>query len=168
MFGLEKGVLSAMNKQKRKKPIDFIGFPYHELEVRIPRRDLMQQVAEQLHIFSLAERASSAFKLSDLGLMEFQLLKTLVPFIIPPYQVKIMNGVIYMQEGNREKIELCSADEFTAAALHLFDGKKSIADISHHLAKTTSLTINKCNAYARGLFLTLVSYGVCRPANTRL
>jgi hypothetical protein len=157
-----------MNKQKLKKPVDFIGFPYLELEVRIPRRDLMQQVAEQLHIFSQAERARSAFKLSELGLMELQQLKTLVPFIIPPYQVTVMNGVICMQERNREIIELCSADEFTAAALYLFDGKKSITDISHRLAKTTTLTINQSDAYARGLFLILVSSGVCLPKNTRL
>lgn len=157
-----------MNKQKRKILVDFISFPYQELEVCIPRRDLMQQVAEQLHIFSQAERARSAFKLSDLGLMEFQQLKSLVPLIIPPYQVTVINGVIYMQEGKREKIELCSADEFTATALHLFDGKKSIADISHHIAKTTALTTDQCDGYVRGLFLTLVSHGVCRPANTRL
>lgn len=143
-------------------------FPYQEMEVRIRRRDLMQQVAEQLHIFSQAERARSAFKLSDLGLMEFQLLKNLVPFIIPPYQVIVMNRLLYIQEGNREKIEVCSADEFTSAALAQFDGKKSIADISHQLAKTTTLTASQCDAYARGLFLTLVSCGVCRPANTRL
>lgn len=157
-----------MSRQKRKKPVDFIGFPFQELEVRIPRRDLMQLMVEQLHIVSQAERTRSAFKLSDLGLMEFQQLKNLVPFIIPPYQVTIMNSVLYMQEGNGEKNELCSADEFTAMALHLFDGKKSIADISHHLAKTTALTADQCDAYARGLFLILVSCGVCRPANTRL
>ena len=157
-----------MNKTKHKTLVDFTRFPYQELEVRIPRRDLMQQVAEQLHIFSQAERARSAFKLSDLGLMEFQLLKNLVPIIIPPYQVTVMNGVLYMQEGNREKIELCSTDEFTSAALHMFDGKKSIADIALYLAKTTDLTADQCDAYVRGLFLTLVSRGICRPANTRL
>jgi hypothetical protein len=157
-----------MNKQKPKQPADFTNFPYQELEVRIPRRDLMQQMVEQLHIVSQAERASSAFKLSDLGLIEFQQLKTLIPFIIPPYQVAVMNGIICMQEGKREQVELCTADEFTAAVLSLFDGKKNIADISHHLAKTTALTAGQCDAYARGLFLTLVSCGVCRPANTRL
>jgi hypothetical protein len=157
-----------MNKPKHKPAVDFIHFPYGELDVRIPRRDLVQLVTQQLHIFSQAERASSALKLSDLGLMEFPQLSTLIPFIIPPNKVKVRNDAIWVQEGQQAQTQLCGADEYTSAALELFNGKKSIADIARDLAQTTPLKAVQCDAYVRGLFLTLVSCGICRPANTQV
>lgn len=157
-----------MHKRKRLRHVDFSRYPYQELDVCIPRRDLVQQVVEQLHIISHAERSASAFKLSDLGLMELGKIKNLVPAILHPYHVVVRDSAICIQERKNKWVELCAADEYASAALNLFDGKKSIAIISRRLAKTTTMDESQCTAYIRGLFLTLVSCGVCQPTNTHL
>lgn len=148
--------------------MDFINYPYKELEVKVPRRLLFQLAIQELHIFSQPERQDTAFKLSTLGELELGKIKTLVPVIIRPFKVIVLNGAINILDDKNQSIELCPADEHSNLAIKLMDGKKDIAEIAGLLSRRTGLSEDKCSAYVRGLFLTLVSFGVCMPKNNRI
>lgn len=148
--------------------IDFINYPYKELEIKVPRRLLLQLAIQELHIFSQPQRQDAAFKLSMLGEMEIKKIKTLVPVFIKPFKVFVLNGIVSIRDNNKEIVGLCKADELSSLAIKLIDGKKDIAEIAGHLSQLNGTPIEKCTAYVRGLFLTLVSFGICIPNNTRL
>jgi hypothetical protein len=165
-FGSDQMLVWILNMNKINRPIDFSKFPYKDLEIIVPRRQLIQTALQQLHIFSQPARQNSSFKLSSLGKLEMGKLKPLVPVIPKPFKLVIQNGMVCIHEKKAGTLtNLCYADDHSTFIVSNMDGKKSIAEIAYLISRKTGLATDQCLEYTRGFFLTLVSYGKCVPAN---
>lgn len=151
------------------KHISFWNYPYTDLKIRIPRRQVFSLLLKELHVFSNDEENIGSLKLSSLGSMENRKLEKLIPFINNEGKLFVQNEVIVLyNKGLEEPLNLCYADALSHFVIHLFNGKNSIKNISRSLSKHADISLGQSFNYTRGLFLTLVSFGVCVPLNTRV
>ncbi len=147
--------------------ISFWDYPYADLSIRIPRRQLFTLLIKELHIFSDDEKNNGSLKLSSLGSMEDKMLEKLIPFIKSENNIFIKDKVIVLDNKSLdEPLKLCCADELSQFVIELFNGKNSIKNISRSLSMHADISLVQSFNYTRGLFLTLVSFGVCVPINS--
>ncbi len=147
--------------------ISFWDYPYADLTIKIPRRQLFALLIKELHIFSDDEKKNGSLKLSSLGSMENKMFEKLIPFIKSENNIFVKDAVIVLDNKSLdEPLKLCCADELSQFVIKLFNGKNTIRNISRSLSKHAGISSVQSFNYARGLFLTLVSFGVCVPLNS--
>jgi hypothetical protein len=149
--------------------ISFWNYPYEDLKIKIPRRQLFTLIIKELHIFSNDEESIGSIKLSSLGSMGDKKLENLIPFINNEDKLFVQNEVIlFYNKSLEEPLELCYADDLSQFVIKLINGNNSIKDISRSLSMHAGISLIQSYNYTRGLFLTLVSFGVCVPLNIQV
>jgi hypothetical protein len=151
------------------KNISFWNYPYTDLKIKIPRRQLFALIVKELHIFSNDEDSIGSLKLSSLGSMEDKMFEKLIPFINHEDKIYVKNkAIVLYNKSLEEPQELCCADDLSHLVINQFNGNNSIKYISKSLSKNAGISLAQSYNYTRGLFLTLVSFGVCVPLNNRV
>jgi hypothetical protein len=93
----------------------------------------------------------------------------LIPFINHEDKIYVKNkAIVLYNKSLEEPQELCCADDLSHLVINQFNGNNSIKHISKSLSKNAGISLAQSYNYTRGLFLTLVSFGVCVPLNNRV
>lgn len=142
---------------------EFEKFPYAELTEKIPRRQLIQSLRNELHL--LVTDAAKR-KISELGVMEESELSKLVPLILPGIRITYQNNCVWgTLPDSTQNIKLFMADPLSIQVFNKINGHKSIGRMVTELSATSELDASRAFLFVRGLFLTLVVSKVCLPIN---
>jgi hypothetical protein len=143
---------------------DFENFPHESLQFRVTRRQLFASMRTNVEVLNRKAEGGAVFELADLGCMTDGQLAGMTPQMIPGCQITIAEGVVFGQAAHMADAKpLFLLDSPALLAFNLFNGQNSLAEVSRQVTDKQAWIKQRGFAYVRGLFLTLVQYGLCMP-----
>lgn len=147
-----------------RDPYAFETYPRGELAVPISRREVFLTALTEARVREGQSRGANAFKLSALGALQDDLLALLTPAPVPGCRVLVDGELVVAHlPGVERPTELFPAESPANSVLDRFDGRTMIEVIGRALALEQGWEQDKAFAYVRGVFLHLITLGVCRP-----
>ena len=147
---------------------DFAAFPRGELVMRLDRREVLRSLATQLRVSQGTSRGGVAMRLADLGAIPDDQLATVRPLARSDYSFEddgdFTWGVTRARGTRGKRLKLFPVDPVTSYVLHAFDGTLDLGAIAQRLSSELGWGTGHALAYVRGVFLHLVTLGVCVPA----
>jgi len=129
------------------------------------RRELLPAALEWWHARSGATGARPAFRLSELGTMPDDELLELTPAIVPGCEISVRGGTVWGRApGSGSPTALLETTSAGLCVFNAMNGRTTLAEIVLAVAAETGWPRPRAFAFARGLFLHLVSLRVCVPA----
>jgi hypothetical protein len=139
-------------------------FPRGDLSVAIDRREALLRVFTEVKVHDGQSRGGNAHRLSALGSLGDEVLGLLSPTLQPGCRIEEGEGLVWAQlSGARRPMVLFPADSPARSVFERFDGLTMIEALARTLAAEQEWTEAKAFAYVRGLFLHLMTLGVCVP-----
>lgn len=126
---------------------DFATFPRARLVLKWHRRQLLSSLTTELRVRSEQSHGVASFKIPDLGLMPDDILEIMTPVRLP----------------GKRTTDLFPAAAPAARVLELCDGSRMLAEIARRLVQENGWDEPYAFRYVRGVFLHLVTVGVCLP-----
>ena len=144
--------------------IDFENFPRQPLSFPVTRRQILSTISRELIVRSEREGGMTTPRLSDLGVLPDEQLRTLIPLIIPDTKIMVKEGFIWGKppKALRDR-KLIPYPSPAVTTYNQFNGLRTLQAASEALARELEWEPAKAFAYTRGVFLWLVWNGVCRP-----
>jgi hypothetical protein len=142
----------------------FEQFPRGRLPLGITRDQLWSLIQIELEVSDGLREGGAAFKLADLGEWPDEKLALVIPFVIPGCTIFIKGSLVCATPPkSRQTIQLFPLASPAAQAFNAFNGINLLAEIASTLAKSNAWDDEHAFAYCRGLFLSLVTLGICQP-----
>jgi hypothetical protein len=139
-------------------------FPRGDLPVAIDRRQALLAVVTQFKVCDGQSRGGNAHRLSGLGSLGDEVLGLLSPALVPGCRIEEGEGLVWARlPGAKRPVALFPADSPARSVFGCFDGSTTIDVLAGRLAAEQEWTQAKAFDYVRGLFLHLVTLGVCAP-----
>lgn len=147
-----------------RDPRAFESYPRRALSMQLDRRQMLTVFATELRLQATRQQGDDIFKLSDLGWLPDEQVEGLVPSVVPDCCIIERDQFVcaIIREGTAP-VRLFLASSPAAAAFARVDGTTSLAGIARYLADEKSWDLLHAFGYVRGVFLHLVTLGVCRP-----
>lgn len=147
-----------------RDPYAFHTFPRGDLQVPIGRRQALLTLVTESKVRDGQSRGGNAFKLSALGSLADELLGLMTPAPMPGCRVTEEKGLVWAHlSGQEQPVELFPAGSPARSVFDRFDGRTRLEVVAHDLAAEQDWEAEKGFAYVRGLFLHLITLGVCVP-----
>lgn len=141
----------------------FDQFPRGEIHIATPRRRLLSAIMAEVHVYNKKSEGHVGKKLSDLGSWTDEDLLCVTPIFTPGSKFEQKGGFMYGTASSGREILLFSAASPAMAVFQLFDGVNTLTEIADTLSIKTGWDEEKTFAYTRGVFLSLVTIGLCQP-----
>jgi hypothetical protein len=142
----------------------FEQFPRRRLPLGITRDKLWSVIQIELEVSDGLRDGGVAFKLADLGEWPDEKLALIIPLVIPGCKIFIKHNFAYATPPkSHQSIQLFPLSSPAAQAFNTFDGINLLAEIASTVARTNTWDDDHAFAYCRGLFLSLVTLGICQP-----
>jgi hypothetical protein len=139
-------------------------FPRGDLPIAIGRREALLKVVTDLRVRAGQGRGGNAHRLSGLGSLGDEVLGLLSPMLLPDCRIEEGEGLVWARlSGARRPVALFPADSPARSVFDRFDGQTMIESLARTLAAEQEWAEAKAFAYVRGLFLHLMTLGVCAP-----
>lgn len=148
---------------KLAKDYPFEQFPRGEIRLSTPRRRFLTELMAEIHVYNKKSEGHVGRKLSDLGCWPDENLRPVIPIIIPGCKIEAEGDYLSGTAVGGKPVLLFSQGSPASLVFTLFDGTNSLDEIADTLAHQAGWTAEKAFAYARGVFLSLVMLGLCRP-----
>jgi hypothetical protein len=143
---------------------DFENFPRQLLPEMVSRRELFSAILTKMKAESHKNRGQRVLSLSELGQAPDEKLSSMIPLITKNSTISIKDGFVIGEPPRSDRTyKLFPLSSPALTAFNLINGSNSIDKISLQLAHETGWEQSQSFAYVRGLFLTLVVAGLCRP-----
>lgn len=143
---------------------DFENYPRKRLQFGLTRRQLWTNLLHSTNVQVAKAEGGRAFELADLGELPDNRLAIFIPQVIPGTTITANEGFVWGQLANSERvIQLFPLDLPALTAFNAFNGQNTLLDASEILQAQTTWEQDRCFAYVRGLFLSLVVHGICQP-----
>jgi hypothetical protein len=142
----------------------FEAFPREPLALRWRRRHLLSLLTDEARILLDPQRRGSACRLADLGTLPDEALELLKPGLAPACRLRREGDAVWADPGLGGPIRLFATTSPASGLLDRFDGRNRLGEIVAALADERGWPRERALAYARGVFLHLVSLGVCLPS----
>ena len=126
---------------------DFAAFPRARLTLKWNRRQLLASLTTELRVRSEQADGGANFKIPDLGLLPIEMLEIMTPVRVPGEPIA----------------DLFPPASPAARVLTLCDGSRMLGEIARQLSLENGWDSRHALNYARGVFLHLVTLGVCLP-----
>lgn len=123
----------------------FESFPRRRLAFKWGRRQVLSLLSTELHVRADRVRGGSAFKLPDLGCLPDELLELMTPVIVA------------------DCTRTVSPTSPATRVLTYFDGETPLHAIARSVAEEFGWPASRAFAYVRGVFLHVVTEGICVP-----
>lgn len=144
----------------------FETFPREELYQGLTRRQFFKTMAVEFELFARRSEGASAVKIPSLGGMPDSDLYEIIPRILPGCEVDLNQEKVWIKPpGKQQSIAMFPSDRLSLYGFNLINGKNTLQQIATDLSSFSGLPFERAFAFTRGLFLTLVKYGVCLPIN---
>ena len=133
--------------------------------MRIDRRDALAMLPREIGIREAQTRGGAALKLSTLGALGDESIACVAPAVAKAWTFVAHDDFLYAQEehATRANVKLFPVALPAAALVRAFDGRTKLGTLASDLAARTGWDAARALAYARGVFLHLVQYGICLP-----
>jgi hypothetical protein len=148
---------------KLAKDYPFEQFPHGEIQLSVPRRRFLSDLMAEIHVYNKKSEGHVGRKLSDLGCWPDEDLFSVIPMIIPGCKIDLEGEYLSGTSVGGKAVLLFSQNAPAYLVYNLFDGTNSLDEIADTLAHQTGWAAEKAFAYTRGVFLSLVMLGLCRP-----
>jgi hypothetical protein len=144
---------------------DFAAFPRGDLAIRIDRRQLLRSVVTEMRVAEGKSQGGKAMRLAELGTIPDEHLAVIRPVIVSSCTVEESNGFAWAKLGTfGPRLKLFPLEAPARQLFMAFDGGTSLGELAIRLAEETGWDASHARAYTRGVFLHLISRGVCLPA----
>jgi hypothetical protein len=117
----------------------------------------------EVHVYNKKSEGHVGRKLSDLGSWADQELLCVIPLIIPGCKIALAGEYLSGTAVGGRPVLLFPQSSPAYLVYTLFDGVNSLDEIADTVAHQTGWTAEKAFAYTRGVFLSMVMLGLCRP-----
>lgn len=144
-------------------PESFEHYPRGPLRLRWARRDLFAGLVAQVRVLAEPGRRGGARRLAELGTLPDEVLGALRPGLAAGGSARVEQGYVHASDAEGRGVPLFEAGSPAHAALVLFDGCTPLREAAQALAASLGWEPARAFAYARGVFLHLVSLGICAP-----
>lgn len=132
--------------------------------MRFDRRQIFHKLVTDVRVSEGRSRGGVALRLADLGSLPDEQLAFFCPALVPGCALVEDAGVLWAavaEQGGR--VRLFTPTRESRLAIDSFNGATPLRDVAHNLARHTGWDLDHSSAYVRGLFLHLVTLGVCLP-----
>ena len=142
----------------------FDQFPRCDLSLRLERRQVLFGVATQLRVRQERSRGKATYRLSELGSLTDEQLAPIAPMTVPGCTFVEHQRFLWADRpASGRRVRLFPLECPARLAFDRFDGQTLIDTIADDLATETDGDKRRAFAYVRGLFLHLVTLGICVP-----
>lgn len=139
-------------------------FPHQKLPMQVNRRQFMRNLVNELRTVRAGRTDHPALRLCDLGEMPDAELSRIVPVLTPGSEIIYRDQFVYGRcESFASATRLFPFDSPDAFILRLFNGERTIADISRELAQRMGWEEGRAFSSVRGVFLQLVMDKMIMP-----
>lgn len=146
----------------------FEKFPRRKLNLGVTRRQLWSALTLELEVYGGKVDGGTAYRLADLGELPDEQLAEVVPEVVPGCEIAVRDGFVWARpSAARKPIQLFPLDSPALTAFNLFNGLTPLGEAGAQLAQRLGWDEARSFAYARGLFLCLVTTGICQPGGER-
>lgn len=145
------------------KDYPFEQFPRGEIQLSTPRRRFLADLMAEIRVYNQKSTGHVGRKLSDLGAWPDEDLFSVIPMIVPGSKIELDGDYLAGTLPGRRPVLLFRTDSPAYLVYSLFDEVNSLDEIADTLARHTGWPPAKAFAYTRGVFLSLVMLGLCRP-----
>lgn len=146
-----------------QKNYAFDQFPHGEIQIVTPRRKFLSTLLAEASVNRRKSEGHVGRKLSDLGSWPDEALFCVVPLPVSGSKVEVQGNFVSGTPNGGNPIILFENDSPAYFVYNLFDGINNLDEIANSLVKQTAWTPENAFAYTRGVFLSLVMVGLCRP-----
>jgi len=130
------------------------------------RRQFWRALVQEMFVISGTIKGGQAHQLSELGSLPDHQLAQIRPIVNPEYEIFVDQGHVWSRRKETQAIlQLFPTAPENLLVFNLFNGQHSLGTIGEYLAQEMSWDAAHGFAYARNLFLFLVSHLVCVPGN---
>lgn len=138
--------------------------PRRNLSFTFNRRQLLPALLQELFVIAGSFNGRQGCQLSDLGGLSDEQLARMRPILHPDYEIFVDQGYLHSRtKKTKASWKLCPLEQENLLVLNLFNGEHDLGQIGSQLAQTMGWEEAIGFAYARELFLLLVSRQVCIP-----
>jgi hypothetical protein len=148
---------------EKKRDYPFEQFPRGEIEVATPRRRFLSAIMAEVHVYNTKTSGHVGKKLSDLGSRTDEDLFCVSPVITSGSKIEQKDGYLRGTAPGGRAIILFQTTSTAMTVFSLFDGVNTLVEIADTLSTQTRWNEEKSFAYTRGVFLSLVTIGLCHP-----
>lgn len=141
----------------------FEHYPRGPLQLRWARRDLFAGLVAQVRVLAEPAQRGEAHRLAELGTLPDETLGGLRPGLAIGWSTGVEQGHVRASDAEGRGVALFEAGSPAHVALSGFDGCTPLHEAAQVLAASLGWEPAHAFAYARGVFLHLVSLGVCTP-----
>jgi hypothetical protein len=141
----------------------FEQFPRGEIKVITPRRKFLSAIMTQVRVYNKSGSTHVGRKLSDLGLWTDEQMYCVAPILAPGSQIERKEQYLCATPTGGRPLMLFPQTSPAMTVFELFDGVNTLVEIADTLAVQTGWPEEKAFAYTRGVFLSLVTVGLCQP-----
>lgn len=147
------------------RPEAFERIEYAALRIPLTRREAMSAPLEWLRARSGDAEGRPALPLAPLGTMPDEELADLTPAIAPGCEILVREGAVWARRpGLAVPVRILAMTPSGLCAFNAMNGATTVGEIAGAVAAETGWPHDRAFAFARGLFLYLVSLRVCVPA----
>jgi hypothetical protein len=141
----------------------FEQFPHGEIHLGTPRRKFLTGLLREMRAYKEKGDVHRSKKLSDLGNWSDEELYSVIPMIAPDSKWEVNENNLCGINGSKRRIILFSTQSPAFLVYNLFDGSNALDEIADTLSRQMDWPTEKSFAYSRGVFLSLVTIGLCQP-----
>lgn len=142
----------------------FESYPRGRLSLRWGRRQLLSALTSEVRALFEVRRQGALRPLADLGEMPDELLELMTPRLAEGSRIEVKDDSVWgVPPLSTYPLRLFSADSLAAVVLARVDGQTPLGVIAGRAADERGVGRTRAFACARGVFLYLVSLGVCVP-----
>lgn len=145
-------------------PIVFEDFPRTEIAFQVSRRGLWSELKTRMTAMRSQGRGAQVYTLAQLGEWPDEDLAEVQPMIVPECHISSEDGYVCARLPNMQvAAKLFPTESPALVVFNLFNGFNPLGEISQQLAEDCDWDAERAFDYARGVFLSLVKAGICRP-----
>ena len=148
---------------KLVKDYPFEQFPRGEIRLSVPRRRFLADLMAEIHVYNKQSEGHVGRRLADLGCWPDEQLYSVIPMIVPGSKITLDGEYLSGTPVGAHPVLLFSKDAPAYRVYSLFDEVNSLDEIADTLSRQTGWAAEKAFAYTRGVVLSLVMLGLCRP-----
>ena len=142
----------------------FDQFPRCDLSLKLDRRQVLFGVATQFRVRQERSRGKATYRLSELGSLTDEQVAPIAPMMVPGLALLEHQRFLWADHPSpKRRVRLFPLESPARLAFDRFDGQTLIDTIAGDLAVATGGDKPHAFAYVRGLFLHLVTLGICVP-----
>jgi hypothetical protein len=141
----------------------FEAFPRAPLPLRWQRRQLLRLFTDEVRILLEPGRQGAACRLADLGTLPDEVLGRLTPCLAEGCPLRAQGGALWASPEGAQPLRLFGAESQARRVVERFDGRTPLREIAEGVRAVSGWEPERAFAYVRGVFLHLVTLGVCVP-----